>query len=74
MAVHETLSVKLLRGLHTALRRRVLHAWLKNRGITAPGFAEVELTASLLDPSGPAKVNLPGTRHARRRAGVLFIE
>jgi tRNA(Ile)-lysidine synthase len=74
MAVHETLSVKLLRGLHPALRRRVLHAWLKNRGITAPGFAEVELTASLLDPSGPAKVNLPGTRHARRRAGVLFIE
>lgn len=74
IALHEKLRVKLLRELHPALRRRVLHAWLKNRGIDEPGFAEVERTASLLDPEGPAKINLPGNRHARRRAGVLFIE
>ena len=74
IALHEKLRVKLLRELHPALRRRVLHAWLKNRGIDEPGFAEVERVASLLDPEGPAKINLPGNRHARRRAGVLFIE
>jgi len=74
IALHEKLRVKLLRELHPALRRRVLHAWLKNRGIDEPGFAEVERVASLLDPEGPAKINLPGNRHARRKAGVLFIE
>ena len=74
MALHENLQVKLLRELHPALRRRVLHTWLKNQGIEEPGFAEVERVASLLDPEGPAKINLPGNRHARRRAGVLFIE
>lgn len=74
IALHEKLRVKLLRELHPALRRRVLHAWLKNRGIDEPGFAEVERVASLFDPEGPAKINLPGNRHARRRAGVLFIE
>lgn len=74
MALREKLPVKLLRELHPALRRRVLHAWLKNQGIEEPGFAEVERTAFLLDPKGPAKINLPANRHARRRAGVLFIE
>lgn len=70
----EKLSVKLLRDLHPALRRRVLHAWLKGRGIHEPGYAEVEFVDSLLETSGPAKVNLPGNRFARRRSGILFIE
>ena len=77
IAASEKLSVKLLRKLHPALRRRVLHAWLKNHGIDEPGYAEVELVGSLLESletSGPAKVNLPGNRHARRRAGLLFVE
>ena len=74
LAQPEKIGVKVLRELHPALCRRVLHAWLKNRGIEEPGFAEVERVASLLDPEGPAKVNLPANRHARRRAGVLFIE
>jgi tRNA(Ile)-lysidine synthase len=74
MALHEKLQVKLLRELHPSLRRRVLHSWLKNRGILEPGFAEVERVISLLDHSGPAKVNLPGNLHARRRSGVIFIE
>ena len=72
------LSVKLLQELHPALRRRVIHAWLKNHGIEEPGFAEVERTASLLEFDGEgigiAKINLPGNRHARRKAGVLFVE
>lgn len=74
IALQEKLRTKVLRELHPALRRRVLHAWLKNRGVGEPGFAEVERVASLLDPKGPAKVNLPGNRHARRRSGVLFVE
>jgi tRNA(Ile)-lysidine synthase len=78
MAVPSDLSVKTLRELHPALRRRVLHAWLKNRGIPEPGFAEVERTSSLLETDfqgkSPAKINLPGNHHARRRTGVLYIE
>jgi tRNA(Ile)-lysidine synthase len=77
MALQSELSIKLLKELHPALRRRVIHAWLKNQGIDEPGFAEVERTASLLDFDhegiGTAKINLPGNRHARRKAGVLFI-
>lgn len=74
IAARETLPVKLLRELHPALSRRVIHGWLKNRGVEEPGFAEVERTASLLDPSSPSKINLPSNRHARRRAGVIFVE
>ena len=74
IAASKKLSVKLLRDLHSSLRRRVIHAWLKGHGIDEPGYAEVELVDSLLLASGPAKVNLPRNRYARRRAGVLFIE
>jgi len=74
MALHEELRVGILREIHPALQRRVLHAWLSNNGVTSPGFSEVELLASMLPADGPAKVNLPGNRHARRRAGLLFIE
>jgi tRNA(Ile)-lysidine synthase len=74
IAVQEKISVKVLRDLHPALRRRVIHAWLKHQGVDEPGFTEVERVASLLAPEGPAKVNLPANRHARRRSGVLFIE
>lgn len=83
LAAHEELSVKTVRSLHPALQRRVIHAWLKARGIPEPGFAEVERTLSLLEKGSaegagiekaPAKINLPGDRHARRRAGALFIQ
>ncbi len=78
IALKKELPVKLLQELHPALRRRVIHAWLKYQGINEPGFTEVERTASLLEFDttgiGTAKVNLPGNRHARRKAGVLFVE
>ncbi len=76
MAVQAKLPVKMLRQLHPALLRHLLHAWLKNHGILEPGFAEVERTASLLNLQGkiPAKINLPGNHHARRRAGMIFLE
>jgi len=69
------LSVADLARQPLAQQRRTLREWLKLHQVTDPGFAEVERVRSLLDlKSGPAKVNLPGDRHARRRAGKLFIE
>ena len=74
MAHQERLPARLLADLHPSLRRRILHAWLRHRGIPEPGFTDVERVGSLLDPTGPAKVNLPGNRHARRRQGMIFTE
>ena len=67
------LTVKGVAGLPLALQRRLLKVWLERGGIRDVGFDEIERVRSLLD-GGPAKVNLPGARHARRRAGVLFLE
>ncbi len=68
------LPAQALRSLPPALARRAVHRWLAIRGVPDLGFAEVERTLSLLAPGGPAKVNLPGDLHVRRRAGELFIE
>jgi hypothetical protein len=39
------------------------------------GFDTIERVRSLADGDARiAKVNLPGDRHARRRAGKIFIE
>jgi tRNA(Ile)-lysidine synthase len=73
--VGQVLSCASLRSLPLALRRRVVLAWLRRAGIEDVGFAETRLVLSLLDAkNGPAKVNLPGGRHARRRAGAIFVE
>lgn len=64
-----------LREIPLALRRRTVLNWLRFHAITDAGFAEVERVLSLLDAaSGPAKINLPGDRHARRRQGKIFLE
>ncbi len=71
----ERLPVKTLAVQPLAQQRRVLRAWLSARGVPGVGYGEVERVRTLLNAeSGPAKVNLPGDRHARRRAGVLFVE
>ena len=70
----EQASVLHLRALALPLQRRTLHAWLKLNGVRNAGFEEVEHVRSLLDNEFPAKVNLPGNLHARRRGGKLFIE
>lgn len=67
-----TLRVADLRALPLAARRRTVRRWLRERGVAEAGFAETERVLSLLD--GPAKINLPGDRHARRRAGEIFLE
>lgn len=73
-AIGENLSCRELRAMPLALQRRVVRAWLIAHEIPEAGWEETCRVLSLLDTSGPAKVNLPGGRHARRRAGVLFLE
>ena len=69
-------DIKKLRGEPLAKQRRLLRAWLERAGLTA-GYVEIEAVRTLLHPDAegrPAKVNLPGDHHARRRAGRLWIE
>jgi tRNA(Ile)-lysidine synthase len=73
--VGDVLSCATLRSMPIALRRRVVLGWLRQAKIEEVGFAETSLVLSLLDlEKGPAKVNLPGRRYARRRAGAIFLE
>ncbi len=58
-----------------AKQRRMIRRWLLNAKVPSVGYREVELVRSLQDKtSGLAKINLPGGWHARRRAGVIFLE
>ena len=69
------LSVEELRAMPVALQRRAITRWLREQQVSDVGFVLVEQLRAMLDTSaGPAKTNLPGDRHARRRAGEIFIE
>lgn len=71
----EALSTTRLRRLPLALQRRAVHDWLKRNAIPRITFENIEACLTLLDPTGiPAKINLPGNHHARRRNKSLFIE
>jgi tRNA(Ile)-lysidine synthase len=73
--VEKTLCCTTLRKMPPALRRRIVLRWLREANVPESGFAETNLVLSLLEmENGPAKVNLRGNRHARRRAGRLFLE
>jgi tRNA(Ile)-lysidine synthase len=70
-----TLEVKNLRDSSVALQRRTILCWLRARGLRDIGFEAVEKVRGLVAGNGRvAKVNLPGDRHARRRAGKIFLE
>ncbi len=70
-----TLTVDPLRKMGLAMQRRVLHRWLRAADVPDLTFDLVERVRGLLDLSkGVAKTNLPGNRHARRKAGKIFIE
>ena len=70
-----TISTTRLRALPIALRRRAIHGWLKLNHIPKISFEKIEECLTLLDPeNGPAKINLPGDHHARRKNKTLFIE
>jgi tRNA(Ile)-lysidine synthase len=68
------LSTGELGRLPVAAQRRLLRGWLLRAGISDTGFDDVEAVRGLLENAGPSKVNLPGARHARRRAKKIFIE
>ena len=68
------LALRELRAMPLALQRRALTRWLRSHHVADVGFEMVERVRALLALDGPAKVNLTGDRHARRRAGELFIE
>jgi tRNA(Ile)-lysidine synthase len=69
------LAVKELREEPRALQRRRIQRWLLAQGVTDLDFDTIELVRALIEPDAAhAKTNLPRDRHARRRAGKLFLE
>jgi tRNA(Ile)-lysidine synthase len=69
------LSVPGLHALPVSLQRRAIMKWLRMQNISEVGFDVIERVRSLADREAPiAKVNLPRDRHARRRAGKIFLE
>ncbi len=69
------LPVSELRMQPRALQLRTIHRWLQSRGIGDLDFEAIERVRALLDRNAAsAKTNLPRDRHARRRAGKLFVE
>ena len=69
------LSVAELRALPVALQRRAVLKWLRAQNISEVAFDVIERVRSLADRDASiAKVNLPRDRHARRRAGKIFVE
>ena len=74
-SVYADFSVAKLRALPVALQRRAILKWLRSRDISDVGFDTIERVRLLADRDAPmAKVNLPRDRHARRRAGKIFLE
>ena len=68
-------SVARLRALPVAVQRRAIQKWLRAQKISEISFDVIERVRSLGDPDAAnAKVNLPRNRHARRRAGKIFVE
>jgi tRNA(Ile)-lysidine synthase len=74
MALEDRLACAALRELPPALQRRLIHRWMVQCGAVTPRFDEVEQVRAMLAQRGPAKVNLTGGRHARRRSGRIWIE
>ena len=69
------LDVATLRSLAPAIRDRVLLHWLRDEGVPDVGYREIERAVTIaLSTDHPAKENLPGGIHIRRRQGVLFLE
>ena len=72
---HTDFSVGKLRALPVALQRRALLKWLRAQNVSDVGFDAIERVRSLVDRNTRiAKVNLSENRHARRRAGKIFVE
>lgn len=74
----EKLSAKALGELPLALRRRVVLAWLRGRGLEDAGYREVEEVLRLVPEEGKgqavSKVNLPRGIWARRTRQEIYLE
>ena len=69
------LDVRTLRRKPVAHQRRLLRAWLRQRMAKDIDFETIERVREVaLSNDQPAKTNLPGGHHLRRRAGKLFVE
>lgn len=69
------LDVRTLRRKPVAHQRRLLRAWLRQRIGRDIDFETIERAREVaLSDDQPAKTNLPGGHHLRRRAGKLFVE
>lgn len=73
-ANEKELKTASLRAMPLGRQRRIILRWLQRHAISNIGFADIEAVRSLLARPVPAKINLGGNRHARRRAGVIFIQ
>jgi tRNA(Ile)-lysidine synthase len=74
-SIDALLSVPKIRALPIALQRRTILKWLRAQNISEVGFELIERVRSLANRDARiAKVNLPRDRHARRRAGRIFVE
>lgn len=59
---------------HPAIQSRILQRWLvEAHEVPKIGHREIEAALSMLRPDGPARINLPGDRHLRRKAGRLMV-
>lgn len=70
----EMLPVKELRQLAPALQRRAVREWLGAHDVSEVSFSVIEAVRQMLLSDVPAKINLAGNRHVRRRAGKIFLE
>lgn len=58
-----------------AIQSRLLQNWLvEHLGLAGIENADIESALTMLDPKGPAKVNLPKNRHLRRKAKRLWVQ
>lgn len=72
-AFQTTLNIHKLEQQPLALRRRIIHRWLREHSFSEVGFYEVELVLSLLAPNAPKKINLPQNRHAWVQGGEICL-
>jgi tRNA(Ile)-lysidine synthase len=74
-SIDRDLAIARLRDLPVALQRRQILKWLRTKNVSNVGFDVIERVRSLVDGNARiVKVNLPQDRHARRRAGKIFLE
>lgn len=72
---HHLIRIRDLQSQEPAVLSRLLHHWLSEvLALPGIGFEVVESALAMLQPDGPAKINLAGDCHLRRKAGRLWVE